>query len=232
MRGFRLAALAVLVAVASAPRPHAQGLPFSLFERYLESLREQTGIPGISAVIVQGGRPVWSAGLGRQDVERSIGARDDTVYPIGDLTQTFAAVLVGAVRRPERAQHPPAHPAVDRHDSRRLGHAAQRAVARLQRRARRGLPLRPRAVCGPDQRRGRLRRTSVPARGHRRDLRAPRHARLGAGPRRGRHRQPRPGDVHRQPTRPLRRRLAAAGHAVPRRPRRQSHPGASTGRRT
>ena len=70
MRGFRLAALAMLVAVASAPRPHAQGLPFSLFERYLESLREQTGIPGISAVIVQGGRPVWSAGLGRQDVER------------------------------------------------------------------------------------------------------------------------------------------------------------------
>ena len=95
MRGFRLAALAVLVAVASAPRPHAQGLPFSLFERYLESLREQTGTPGISAVIVQGGRPVWSAGLGRQDVEGSVGARDDTVYPIGDLTQTFAAVLVG-----------------------------------------------------------------------------------------------------------------------------------------
>ena len=95
MRGFRLAALAVLVAVASAPRPHAQGLPFSLFERYLETLREQTGTPGISAVIVQGGRPVWAAGLGRQDVEGAIGARDDTVYPIGDLTQTFAAVLVG-----------------------------------------------------------------------------------------------------------------------------------------
>ena len=119
MRGFRLAALAVLVAVASAPRPHAQGLPFSLFERYLESLREQTGIPGISAVIVQGGRPVWSAGLGRQDVERSIGARDDTVYPIGDLTQTFAAVLVGQCVDTERAQHQPAHPPVDRHDSRR-----------------------------------------------------------------------------------------------------------------
>jgi CubicO group peptidase (beta-lactamase class C family) len=84
------------MAILAAPaRPGAQGLPFALFERYLESLREQTGIPGISAVIVQGGNVVWQAGLGKQDVERSIAARDDTPYPIGDLTQTFAAVLVG-----------------------------------------------------------------------------------------------------------------------------------------
>lgn len=95
MRGLRLAAFAALAVLASVPRPHAQGLPFSLFERYLESLRQETGIPGLSAVIVQNGRPVWAAGLGKQDVERSIDARDDTVYPIGDLTQTFAAVLVG-----------------------------------------------------------------------------------------------------------------------------------------
>ena len=95
MRVLRPAALAALAVLVSAPRPDAQGLPFSLFERYLESLREQTGIPGISAVIVQNGDVVWRAGLGRQDVERSVVARPDTPYPIGDLTQTFAAVLVG-----------------------------------------------------------------------------------------------------------------------------------------
>jgi CubicO group peptidase (beta-lactamase class C family) len=95
MRVLRPAALAVLAVLVSAPRPDAQGLPFSLFERYLESLREQTGIPGISAVIVQGGDVVWQTGLGKQDVERSVATRDDTPYPIGDLTQTFAAVLVG-----------------------------------------------------------------------------------------------------------------------------------------
>ncbi len=95
MRNLRPAAVAVLALLVSAPGPDAQGLPFALFERYLESLREQTGIPGISTVIVQGGRVVWAAGLGKQDVDRSIDARDDTVYPIGDLTQTLAAVLVG-----------------------------------------------------------------------------------------------------------------------------------------
>ena len=95
MRLLRTAAVAALAVLASAPRPDAQGLPFSLFERYLESLREQTGIPAVSAVIVQSGNIVWRAGLGKQDVERSIAARDDTPYPIGDLTETFAAVLVG-----------------------------------------------------------------------------------------------------------------------------------------
>ena len=78
---FCSAALALLAILAAPARPDAQGLPFSLFERYLESLREQTGIPGISAVIVQGGRAVWQAGLGKQDVERSIAARDDTRLP-------------------------------------------------------------------------------------------------------------------------------------------------------
>jgi CubicO group peptidase (beta-lactamase class C family) len=95
MRHFCTLAVALLAILAATARPDAQGLPFSLFERYLESLREQTGIPGISAVIVQGRRPVWWTGLGKQDVERSINASDDTVYPIGDLSQTFAAVLVG-----------------------------------------------------------------------------------------------------------------------------------------
>ncbi|MGD9906548.1 MAG: serine hydrolase domain-containing protein, partial [Vicinamibacterales bacterium] len=95
MRVLRSAALVVLAVVASAPRPEAQGLPYALFERYLEQLRGEVGIPGLSGVIVQGGRVVWAAGLGKQDLERAIDARDDTVYPIGDLTQTFAAVLVG-----------------------------------------------------------------------------------------------------------------------------------------
>jgi CubicO group peptidase (beta-lactamase class C family) len=95
MRVLRPAALVALAVLASAPRPDAQGLPFALFERYLESLRQETGIPGISAVIVQGRDVVWRTGLGKQDLERSINASDDTPYPIGDLTQTVAAVLLG-----------------------------------------------------------------------------------------------------------------------------------------
>ena len=95
MRSLPAALLALLAALALMPRPDAQGLPYALFERYLESLREQVAIPGLSAVIVQGRRVVWEAGLGKQDLERNIVARSDTPYLIGGLTQSFGAVVLG-----------------------------------------------------------------------------------------------------------------------------------------
>jgi CubicO group peptidase (beta-lactamase class C family) len=95
MPALRVGLLTLLAVVALMPRPAAQGLSYSLFERYLESLREQTAIPAISAVIIQGRRVVWEAGLGKQDLEGSIAARPDTPYLIGDLTQSFSAVVLG-----------------------------------------------------------------------------------------------------------------------------------------
>ncbi len=95
MRSLRAGALVIVATVALVPRPAAQGLPYALFERYLDALREEAGIPGLSAAIVQGRRVVWEAGLGRQDLEQSIPARADTPYLIGDLTQPFAAVVLG-----------------------------------------------------------------------------------------------------------------------------------------
>ncbi len=91
----RVGLVALLVAVALVPRPAAQSLPHALFERYLESLRQQTAIPGLSAVIVQGRQVVWEAGLGRQDVENNVAARADTPYLIGGLSQTVGAVVLG-----------------------------------------------------------------------------------------------------------------------------------------
>lgn len=85
----------VLAAAALTARPTAQGLQYALFEQYLESLRVETGVPGLSAAIVQGGREAWSIGLGRQDVENSIAARADTPYLIGQLTQSFTAIVLG-----------------------------------------------------------------------------------------------------------------------------------------
>lgn len=95
MRPLRAAALALVAFVALAPRPAAQGLPFALFDRYLDALRQESGIPGLSVAIVQGRRIVWDTGLGRQDVENAIAARADTPYLIGDLTQNFAAIVLG-----------------------------------------------------------------------------------------------------------------------------------------
>jgi CubicO group peptidase (beta-lactamase class C family) len=75
---------------------HAQEVEFltTRFERYAEALRHQTGVPGMSAAIVQNGNIVWERGFGEQDVENHLPATADTPYYLGDLTQAFTATLV------------------------------------------------------------------------------------------------------------------------------------------
>lgn len=89
------ALVAALALIALGARTQAQSsLPVSLFERYVESLRRQTGIPGLSAVIVQDGRVAWEKGFGHQDIGGQVAATPDTPYPIGDLSQTLSATLL------------------------------------------------------------------------------------------------------------------------------------------
>jgi CubicO group peptidase (beta-lactamase class C family) len=87
-------AVVALAAVSLARGAEAQSLSFALFERYLESLRQESAIPGLSAAIVQGGHIAWEGGFGHRDVEGSIRAEPDTPYPIVDLAQTFASTLL------------------------------------------------------------------------------------------------------------------------------------------
>ncbi len=74
-------------------RASAQSLTFSLFERYLESLREQAGIPGLSVAVLQDGT-VWERGLGRQDVDAALAATPETPYAVSDLSQIFGSTLL------------------------------------------------------------------------------------------------------------------------------------------
>jgi CubicO group peptidase (beta-lactamase class C family) len=91
-----LAPIVVAATVVLAQQGSAQGqLPYSLFERYLDALRQQTGIPGLSAAIVKDRRVEWERGFGVQDVERSVPAAPDTPFLIGGLAQSMAAVLLG-----------------------------------------------------------------------------------------------------------------------------------------
>jgi CubicO group peptidase (beta-lactamase class C family) len=69
--------------------------PFQIFERYLEPLVQQIGMPGLSAVIVQDNRIAWSQNYGFADVERQIRTEIDTPYPVGGITQAFTGVLMG-----------------------------------------------------------------------------------------------------------------------------------------
>jgi CubicO group peptidase (beta-lactamase class C family) len=93
VRQLRIAFILVTVALIFGQQTSAQSLSFSLFERYLESFREQAGIPAISAAIVQNGS-VWSTGLGKADIAANIPARDDTPYQIAGLSQIFGSALL------------------------------------------------------------------------------------------------------------------------------------------
>ncbi len=88
-----LVALVALVATGSSARAQSN-LPVSLFERFLEALRQQSGIPGMSVAIVQNGRVVWDAGLGYRDVEALVRPTPDTPYPVFGLTQALSSTVV------------------------------------------------------------------------------------------------------------------------------------------
>jgi len=68
------------------------GIP--VLDAYLESLRQQAGIPGMSAAIMHDGVIIWERGYGFQNVATRLRAAPDTPYLVGDLSATLAAVLV------------------------------------------------------------------------------------------------------------------------------------------
>jgi CubicO group peptidase (beta-lactamase class C family) len=100
----RSAAAVVLLGLAAAPfwarSVRAQQdtrqalLAAPPIEHYLEALRQQAGIPGMSAAVVQDGTVVWERGFGFANVEQRIRATPDTPYYAGGLSQTLAAVLL------------------------------------------------------------------------------------------------------------------------------------------
>lgn len=87
-----IAAFAVLAPQARAQDPFS--LPISLFERYLDALRQQTGIPGLSGALLQEGKLVWDGGLGYQDTDGLVRATPDTAYPLLDVSQTISSTIL------------------------------------------------------------------------------------------------------------------------------------------
>ncbi len=65
-----------------------------VLDAYLEALRAQAGIPGLSAAVVRDGVVIWDKGYGFQNTSSRIRATPDTPYLVGDLSDTLAAVLL------------------------------------------------------------------------------------------------------------------------------------------
>ena len=95
MRKFALLTLAAIVASWPAAGQSSNiDQRIALFARYVDPLRTQLGIPGLSAAVVSGGRIVWESGFGYADVERRIPATVDTPYRIASITKTFTSALL------------------------------------------------------------------------------------------------------------------------------------------
>ena len=84
--------LLLAVAGASGQQPPIFNLP--VLESYLEALRVQSGIPGMSAAVLRDGAIVWERGFGFQNVATRLRATPDTPYLVGDMSETLAAVLL------------------------------------------------------------------------------------------------------------------------------------------
>lgn len=94
MRPLRfLFAATAAVALLTWPASAQQNLTLTIFERYLESLRQQAGIPGLSGAVLYRNTPLWEKGLGQQDVERALPATPTTPYLIGNVTQAVSSTM-------------------------------------------------------------------------------------------------------------------------------------------
>jgi CubicO group peptidase (beta-lactamase class C family) len=97
-RAWQRAVVGVIVIVACAD-PSAQLTGdreerIALFTRYLEPLRIQAGIPGLSAAIATDGRIIWEHGFGFADMEARVAAAPHTPYPVASITKTFTSTLL------------------------------------------------------------------------------------------------------------------------------------------
>jgi CubicO group peptidase (beta-lactamase class C family) len=89
------AALVVAAGILSAQQSvFTPGGTLPLLDAYLEPLRLQAGIPGMSAAVLSDGKLVWEKGYGFQNVATRERPTADTPYLVGDMSGTLAAVLL------------------------------------------------------------------------------------------------------------------------------------------
>ena len=87
-----VATLAALLLVCVPAQ--AQVIVYEVFGAYLDSLRDQAGIPGLAAAIVDTNRVVWERAYGYQDLARGVATRTDTPFNADGLTETITAAMV------------------------------------------------------------------------------------------------------------------------------------------
>ena len=76
------------------PTIFSPGGSLPVLDSYLEALRQQAGIPGMSAAVVHNGDLIWEKGYGFQNTATRERATPLTPYLVGDFSGTLAATLL------------------------------------------------------------------------------------------------------------------------------------------
>src|SRR5262249_58565929 len=97
-RGARSASslAAILLVLGLGPELRGQSLPPDL-DRYVEDVRQEWGVVGLSLAVVKDGETVYAKGFGER--KRGSGERvdEDTLFAIGSNTQAVTAAGVGVL---------------------------------------------------------------------------------------------------------------------------------------
>ena len=89
-----IAGLCLTVTSAQQPSVFTPGGSLPVLDSYLEALRQQAGIPGMSAIVLKDGEPVWEKGYGFLNNASRERATPDTPYLVGDMSGMLAAILL------------------------------------------------------------------------------------------------------------------------------------------
>ena len=89
-----IAAAAMVVTSAQQRSIVSPGGALPVLDAYLEPLRQQAGIPGMSAAVISEGELIWEKSYGFANVATRERATPDTPYLVGDMSGTLAAVLL------------------------------------------------------------------------------------------------------------------------------------------
>jgi CubicO group peptidase (beta-lactamase class C family) len=84
----------LIAAILVCAPAQAQVIVYEVFGAYLDSLRDQAGIPGLAAALVDNHRIVWERAYGRQEIDAALAVRTDTPFNADGLTQTITATMV------------------------------------------------------------------------------------------------------------------------------------------
>jgi CubicO group peptidase (beta-lactamase class C family) len=94
MRRLTLLILTLVSLLLVRTASDANDLRFNWFREYLQALRLQAGIPGVSALVVEREEIVWEDAFGLQNINQAVVAQPDTPYHLDGTTQIVTTTLL------------------------------------------------------------------------------------------------------------------------------------------